>query len=186
MSPAIAKTTDAQIVAAARALIRKKGAEAVTLSDVADAVGIRAPSLYKRFANRAALLRVVKDEALNDLEQALVGIADTGDALEIARAMAVAYRVWALGEPELFRLTLQVELKDPALEAERRAAAPALRVMETLVGAKNALAAARCFTSFLTGFVTMEIDGNFGFDGSVEEAFRYSVTTILKGLTPDV
>ena len=47
------------------------------------------------------------------------------------------------------------------------------------------LAAARCFISFLTGFVTMEIDGNFGFDGPVEEAFRYSVATILKGLASD-
>ena len=54
------------------------------------------------------------------------------------------------------------------MEAER--AAPALRIMEDLVGSHDALNAARCFTAFLMGFITMEVDGSFDFDGSVEAA----------------
>lgn len=186
MSPAVARTSDVDIINAARHLICNKGADAVTLNDVAGAVGIRAPSLYKRFANRQALLCQVKDGFLADLQRDLEAAVGTESASATARAMAFAWRARALAEPELFRLTQRVDLKAPAMETERAAAAAALRVMEVLVGSDNALNAARCFTAFLMGFITMEIDGNFGFGGSVEEAFGFSVSALIEGLSASV
>lgn len=182
MSPAVARTSDVDIINAARHLICSKGADAVTLNDVAGAVGIRAPSLYKRFANRQDLMRRIKDDFLADLQQDLEGAVGTRSASETARAMAYAWRARALCDPELFRLTQKVDLKTAAMEAERAATAPALAVMEDLVGSHDALNAARCFTAFLMGFITMEIDGNFGLGGSVEEAFSFSVSTLIEGL----
>lgn len=184
MSPAHARATDAQIVDAARNLIRQHGVDAMTLVGVADAVGIRAPSLYKHFASRDDLLRAVKDGVLADLQQGLERASQAGTSHEVMSAMAGVYRARAVAEPELYRLTQIPRLKTPSQEAEYRAVAPALRVMEGLVGPDNALNAARCFTSFLHGFVTMEIDGNFGFGGSVDEAFEYAVLTLMKGVLP--
>ena len=49
MSPAPVKASNAAILAAARAIVASEGDEGLSLNAVADAVGVRAPSLYKRF-----------------------------------------------------------------------------------------------------------------------------------------
>lgn len=182
MSPAIARTSDTDIVKAARRLIAARGVEAVTLADVAAAVGIRAPSLYKRFTNREALLLAVKNGVLAELHHDLEAAVGGRTRLEAVDEMARVYRARALQDPHLYRLIHMPQLKTPDLEAERRAAAPALALMEDVVGPDHALHGARCFTSLLHGFVTMEIDGSFGFGGSVDEAFDFALAALLAGL----
>ena len=49
--PSPPKTTDADIVAAARKLVERHGRTGLSMGDVAAAVGVRAPSLYGRFAD---------------------------------------------------------------------------------------------------------------------------------------
>src|SRR5690348_3358076 len=71
MSPALAKTSDDEIIAAARAIIAEHGVDKLSLGEVATAVGIKAPSLYKRFADRGALVDAVRDSVLRQLADAL-------------------------------------------------------------------------------------------------------------------
>ncbi len=183
MSPAIAKTNDDQIIAATKRLVRKHGADRVTLKDVAQAVGIRAPSLYKRFTDRNALLSQVKDDVIAEL---LAVLTDATSGTKSPRrrllAMARAYRAFAKAYPELYRLVFAPELKDEELLAERRLAEPVLVCMVDLVGEDNALAGARSITSLLHGFCTLEIEGNFRFGGSVNDAFEFSVSALLDGI----
>ena len=47
-------------------LFSEKGFDAVSVADIADAVGIRAPSLYKHYASKSAIL----DAVLRDVEEA--------------------------------------------------------------------------------------------------------------------
>ena len=105
MSPALAKTSDGDIVAAARALIADHGVDRLSLAGVAAVVGIKAPSLYKRFADRAALIDGVREDALNTGPAAVLEDAarhpDPGKQLV---AMAHAYRRFGKDEPELYRL----------------------------------------------------------------------------------
>ncbi|MDB5650833.1 MAG: TetR/AcrR family transcriptional regulator, partial [Hyphomicrobiales bacterium] len=182
LSPAIAKTSEKDIVVAARRMIRARGVDALTLRDVAEAVGIRAPSLYKRFKDKAALLQAVKTDALGRFEEAL-RLAAEGHPPPLAFIkLATAYRDFGRRRPEIYRLIHRPELKAAGLEAERTALVPVVEVITALVGSGHALAATRCATSFLHGFVALEIENHFQDAGSTDEAFTFSVYVVLQGL----
>ena len=70
--PAHPKTTDTQIIQAARRLVEIEGRDGFSMNDVAAAVGIRAPSLYGRFKDRAGLLAAVELHVCADFEHLLM------------------------------------------------------------------------------------------------------------------
>ena len=140
---------------------------------VAQRVGVRAPSLYKRVRDRDALLNFVAAATADDL-------ADRLDATDGSlAALAHTYRDFAQEHPEGFRLMFAV---DGAEAAMARAAEPLLRATRAIVGADAALDAARLFTAWATGFVNMELAGSFRFDGDVDRAFEYGLARIIAGL----
>src|SRR5689334_21788790 len=102
--PALAKTSDEDIVHAARDLIERAGAENLSMQAVADAVGIRAPSLYKRFADRAALLGAVEHESFVTLRHTLERAAKAGSPARDIVEMSRAYRRFAKGHPRLYEM----------------------------------------------------------------------------------
>ncbi|NED89081.1 TetR family transcriptional regulator, partial [Streptomyces sp. SID11233] len=65
--PSPEKTSFAVIVAAGRELLESEGPQGLTMQKVATRVGVRAPSLYKHVANRAALLDAVAEATVEDL-----------------------------------------------------------------------------------------------------------------------
>ncbi len=65
--PAHSQTSTAAIVAAGRRLLETRGVDALTMRDVADAVGVRAPSLYKRVRGRADLVRLILEDVADEL-----------------------------------------------------------------------------------------------------------------------
>src|SRR6187200_3460579 len=92
MSPAPARTSTDAIVVAARRILESGGLDAVTMRSVAEAVGVKGPSLYKRLPDRAALLRAVADSVVDDLSRTMARAGETADARADLRAAAVAYR----------------------------------------------------------------------------------------------
>ena len=180
MSPALAKTSDKDIVAAARALIATHGVDRLSLAGVAAAVGIKAPSLYKRFADRAALIDSVREDALRRLAAVLEDAARHPDPGKQLVAMAHAYRRFGKDEPELYRL---IPASGGGLsEAGRAALAPVFRALAAVVAEEAALPAARCLTAYLHGFVSLENNGGFQLGGSVDRAFQFGLDVIMRGL----
>jgi len=182
--PSPAKTTDAQIIAAARKLVEARGAAGVSMSDVAAAVGIRAPSLYGRFAHRAQMLACVEMECWQELERALAGAASEEDPVGALVAQARSYRAFAKANPGAYALMFDAEAERTPEGTRARAAAlaPTLPGFVALVGKDRALLAARVLTPFLHGFASMELAGAFRLGGGLDEAFEHGVTTILTGL----
>jgi AcrR family transcriptional regulator len=178
------KTTDAEIVAAARKLVESRGRNGFSMNDVAAAVGVRAPSLYGRFADRAALMSAVQLDFWRGLERAIVRAPRSSDPIRTLTAQARAYRAFAMANPQGYALIFDAEAErtEEGTRARAAAVAPTMPEFVALVGERDALAAARVLTPFLHGFVSMELAGAFRLGGRLDEAFEHGVATILAGL----
>src|SRR5512135_1035226 len=93
--PAHAQTSTVAIVTAGRRLLEERGMDALTMRDVAAAVGVRTPSLYKRVRGRSDLFGLILEDVADELTSALDAAASSGDPLTDVRAMAAAYRGFA-------------------------------------------------------------------------------------------
>src|SRR3954466_4448850 len=181
--PTPSRTSLEAIVAAARSLVTTGGVEALTMQAVAERVGVRAPSLYKRVRGRSALLRLVVDDALGELGRAMDAGAQSGDAVADLRALATEFRAFAHAQPNLFGL-LFVSAADsaaPDVNLLARASSPVIRTAERLAGPDDGLPAARTITAWAVGFVQMELAGAFQLGGDVQEAFDYGIDRLGGG-----
>ncbi|MGH4033565.1 TetR/AcrR family transcriptional regulator [Actinomycetota bacterium Odt1-20B] len=173
--PTPEKTSLPHIVAAGRDLLEAGGQQGLTMQSVAERVGVRAPSLYKHVANRAALLAAVAEATVDDLTTSLE--ATDGTLEELVRC----YRRHAQAWPEGFRLMHSAHTPPETLA---RAAGPILRVSQDLVGEQDALNAARMLTSWATGFIEMELNGAFRLGGDIDSAFEYGLHGMRRALKP--
>lgn len=194
MSPARAKTTDEAILDAAARLLEAGGLDALTMQAVAAEVGVRAPSLYKRVRDRAALVRAVQEAAAAELGAALSSAARGRDPRADIIAMADAFRAFAHRRSGAYGLLFAALPDEMRLspEANQAAVAPlftALAALEARRGdtgrggaraqVEPPLEAARLFVAFAHGFVSMELAGAFRLGGDVDRAWRTGVTTIV-------
>lgn len=87
-------------------LLDDKPAAAITLADVAAAVGCRAPALYTHFTNKDALLRAVHDAGFQLLlkEKLALAARHEGEAFARLREGGHAYLHFAFERPGLYRL----------------------------------------------------------------------------------
>lgn len=173
--PTPERTSLDEIVEAAAHLLEEGGPGAVTMQAVAQAVGVKAPSLYKRVRDRDALLGLVGEAAAVDLTGRLEAASGRLDGA------LLAFRRFGRERPEAFRL-----LFTSIVDADRLAAtsAPVLRATEAAVGPEHALDAARLLTAWATGFVTMELAGAFRLGGDLDKAYRYGMAHLVSSLSP--
>ena len=177
--PAPAQTSTEAIVAAGRRLLEERGADALTMRDVADAVGVRAPSLYKRVRDRSDLFRLILEDVADELTEALDAVATAADPAANLRAMTAAYRRFAHANPVAYALMYAPQTLPGDTERSERSSATLLRVVEELAGPQQALLAARMLVAWANGFITMELAGAFRLGGDVDEAWTYGLNRLL-------
>lgn len=184
--PAPRRTTLEAIVGAGLALLEDAGPEALTMQAVAQRVGVRAPSLYKRVRSRTDLVRLVTEATVRDLGDRLSLTADGAAPADELMALGRALRAFAHERPAGYHLVFAPApdgaRADPALLAA--ASAPVLDAVGRLVGPGDALAAARTLTAWAHGFVSMELAGAFRLGGDVDAAFEYGLRAVVGALTP--
>lgn len=99
-----AKSTAEKIAAAARRILEKEGAEAVSMRRVAKAVGVTPMAIYRHYPDRAALLNALADMGFQELAASLSGRRFAGDVEARLAEMAEIYLEHALKNPRLFEL----------------------------------------------------------------------------------
>lgn len=182
--PAPAKTSEAAILAAARAILEERGLQALTMQAVADAVGVRPPSLYKRIGDRDALLARLELDTFDRLGATLAAAGAGLSPRDALEAQAHAFRRFAGENPRAYAVIYGPDsIRGAEADAARRAAVrPALERLAALVGEARALSAARTLTAYLHGFVSIEGAGLFRLGGDVDQAFADGVRLILDGI----
>jgi AcrR family transcriptional regulator len=180
--PAHAQTSTAAIVAAGRYLLEEHGADALTMHSVAVAVGVRAPSLYKHVSSRSDLLRLILEDATDELTSALDAAAGSGEPAADLRAMAVAYRSFAHSNPAAYTLMYSPHALPGATERSARSSATLLRTVAELAGPQHALLAARTIVAWANGFIAMELAGAFRLGGDVEQAWTFGLDQVLAAI----
>jgi AcrR family transcriptional regulator len=180
--PAHAQTSTAAIVAAGRHLLEERGADALTMHDVAGAVGVRAPSLYKRVRDRSDLVRLILEDVTDELTAALEAAAGCGDPVADLRAMTAAYREFARTNPVAYTLLFAPHAPPGAAERAARSSATFLRTVAELAGSQHALLAARTLVAWANGFIMMELAGAFRLGGDVEQAWTFGLDRVLAAI----
>lgn len=100
----IARTTASRIAAAARHLLGKEGAKAVTMRRVAAAVGVTPMAIYRHYPDQASLLNALADEGFKELADRLTGKKFSGGIEERLTNMMDIYLEHGLEKPRLFEL----------------------------------------------------------------------------------
>ena len=185
MSPTPARTSSDAILVAARAVLERDGLDGLTMQAVAQRVGVRAPSLYKHVADRAALIQAVAEAVVADLEAVLAVRRPSPDPSEDLRAVARRYRSFVRTHPAGYGL-LFADLPFGAAPNPGRVAAlaqPIVDAMARIVGEEEALPAARTFVAWAHGFTSMERAGAFRRGGDVDAAYAVGIDVILSGIS---
>lgn len=173
------------MVAAGAQLLDEVGPSGFSLAVLAERLDVRAPSLYKHTDGLPGLRRSIMLHGKRDLAEALgqaaVGLAGD-DAL---RAVAHAYRRWALGHPGQYPATqLPPVVGDPD---DERASGAVLTVIErTLSGygldGDDVAHSIRFLRSAVHGFLTLETTGGFRLPVDVDASYARLVESVIAGL----
>ena len=158
MSAAAHPSRREQIVTAARRLLEEDGPEALSMRNVAAAIGIRAPSLYEHVADKRALESAIIAAGLQEQGVALGDAVAADGGADPLTAVAQAWRRWALDHPHVYGLIYARDLdrSDQAVaDAERFAGAP----LREICGGD--LVAARVIWAYAHGMVNLELTDRF-------------------------
>ncbi len=161
-------------------MVDEDGLAALSLASLAQALGVRTPSLYNHIGGLGDLRGALRLRGLEALEQRLQRAAVGRARRDALEALAQAYRAYAHEHPGLYALTLGAV--DDASGAERDAPAAAEAagrlvqvVLSVLQGyaleGDEALHATRALRSSLHGFVALESAGGFGLPLDLDVSF---------------
>jgi AcrR family transcriptional regulator len=166
----------ATVVAAAAELADAEGLEAVTLTRLAEELGVRPPSLYAHIDGLDDVRRRLGARGSTELATALSHAVEGRSGPDALRALAIAYRDYARAHPGTYAaLQRSRELAD---DDEARAAGDAV-VRVALAAIRGyplegdeAIHAVRLIRIALHGFVSLEAAGGFAMDISADETFE--------------
>ncbi|HZM31716.1 MAG TPA: WHG domain-containing protein [Acidimicrobiales bacterium] len=156
-----------EVVAAARLVLERDGAQGLTMRSVAAELGIRAPSLYKHVDGKAAIEVVLIDAAFEEFGRSLRDALRRPGRRPPLEALLAAYRRHALAHPNLYRLATAGRLprRDLTAGLEDWAGEPFLAV----AGEPHR---AQALWAYAHGMVILELDGRFPDGSDLDRTWR--------------
>lgn len=174
------------VIAAAVDIVDRDGAAALTMTRVADALGIRSPSLYAHVKGQPDLRRELWLYAVGDLGDRLRESVMGRSREDALLAFATEFRDYARRHPGRYQLTLDppVPFDEEAAAVRRRANAPFRAVIRSFgLDGSDAVHAGRALRAAIHGFVTLEAQDAIGREGT-DDSFHHLVGLIARGLHP--
>jgi AcrR family transcriptional regulator len=178
-------TTPAKVIEVAVGIADSEGFEAVTLARVAQALGIRVPSLYNHVAGLYGLQTMLRLWGLRQLTTAIQKAAVGKSGEDALIAIAHAYRGFAHAHPGIYPQTLRAAGSDEPTMVE--AANELLGVLITVLqhyplSDDDRLHVIRVLRSVLHGFVDLEVAGGFELPLDRDESFQRLLDVFISGL----
>jgi AcrR family transcriptional regulator len=122
-----------RLLACALELFTTRGFDAVGVQEVANAAGLKKPTLYHYFGSKSGLLHTLLAENFEKLFDEVEKAADyQGDVTTTLRRVANVYFEYARRNPKLYRLQLSMWFAPADSEAFKQAARSSLRQQEIL------------------------------------------------------
>lgn len=176
----------AVVVSAAAGLADEVGLEHVTMSVLAERLGVRAPSLYKHIDGQADLSRRIAVLAVSEMGDALREELQGRAGRDALAAAARTYRGYVLAHPGRYAATVRIDrdgTDDPLVAAVDRVLGSLTAVLEGYgIDGADTVHALRMLRSLLHGFAVLEAAGSFQMKTDVDESFAWLVDFADRGL----
>lgn len=176
------------VVQAAVELVNAEGLGALTLSRLAEELGIQTPSLYNHVDGMPGLQRdlaLLNAKLLADrLGEAAIGKSGPELFMQVAQAYRAYVKEYSGLYLSMLRSSGNLSEQDVDLQREEeRSIKIGVAVMSSLgLQGKDAVHGVRMFRSVIHGFATLEVAGGFGLPLDCDESFRRLITTLAAGL----
>lgn len=176
------------VVQAAAALVDAEGLDALSITRLAQILGVKAPSLYNHVGGLPGLRRELALSGLRELAARLGDAAVGCSGPAALQAAAAAYRAFIKEHPGVYAAGLRasgnLEYEDEELRRlEERSLHIVLRIIASFgLEGEEAIHAARGLRSLVHGFATLELAGGFGLPLSLDESFQRLTDLLIQGI----
>jgi len=176
------------VVQTAVDLLNAEGVSALSLSRLANELGIKTPSLYNHVDGLDGLQRELEVMNARLLADRFSDAAIGKSGSELFMDVSQAFRDYVKEYPGLYMSTLRSSSRQPALDEnlqreEARMMKVGLAVMASLgLQGEDAIHGLRAFRSMVHGFAMLEIAGGFGLPQDCDESFRRLISALVAGL----
>jgi AcrR family transcriptional regulator len=178
--------TSTLVISQAGDLADEVGFDNLTISALAQRLGVKQPTLYKHVTGTSGLHRemavLAKLELADVMRRSAVG--RSGDDAMIA--ISVAYRAWATKHPGRYAATVRAAA--PGDEGDEAAGREAVEVVTSVLAGygitgDDAIDVTRAFRAALHGFVSLEAEGGFGLPNDVDRSFDRLIRSLARAIT---
>jgi AcrR family transcriptional regulator len=179
--PYPAKTDPDQILETAIQILESDGREALSMRKLAEALDLKASSLYRHYADRNALEQTIAARAATQLHSKLEqAIRPLRSASKVLHQSARTYCEFAKTHPELYDL-MMTNFTPASVQESKNLWNFVLKIVAHITGNPDDTSAAVTLWSFLHGFITLERNGLFGPSGP-QHALEVGIDALIAGL----
>lgn len=178
--------TQQQILDAAFKLTIENGLDKLALKDVAEAIGIRSPSLYNHFNGLRALRHAMSSALYVEFNARMASVLAGKTGVDAIRIWAITYRQFALEKRAAYDLLWDfADITDPQLRAPMHDHNNLLKALLAPFAKNEAdlLTLHRGWRSFLHGYLALSLHGFFKDDDSRDASFEALLEQHLAQLT---
>lgn len=172
------------IVTTARQLIEAEGVDNLSLRNLADELGVKAPSLYRYVKNKTALLRAVNELTTREMMARLYAVVDASLPItERLVLVAKTFRQFVHDNPACYLLTSNTPPDDTRPDADEREelVLPLQSLFAEIVDEQEAFPAIRGAYAFMHGWAILEVMQQFERGGDLDAHYERAFRAYLAG-----